>query len=160
MLYDLLSQSADAYLRSTADTPAKLKVGQSKNSYDNYYNDDGSPRTDLVGTVWRRPDYTDIRPECIYQIRLDDLVALQINFADYIGGGMSFPGGDPSRPLTDTSATAEAFHKNNGDMSVGSLQMTGDNIVPCYFYHFAKYQGDTGGGHGWEGEFSDDWGSG
>lgn len=128
MTYDVAYPANLAYLRPTAGDPATFTVGQSRAREDNFGFENATLLAELNGTEWRRYNYTDIRPECIYQSSTVDLLALFGEFDDSIIGSIALSGSAEPVPNKNNSALIEALYQDYGNISANSLQEAMDNM--------------------------------
>ncbi|KAM7189030.1 Protein of unknown function (DUF3176) domain containing protein [Naviculisporaceae sp. PSN 640] len=137
MAYDLSGPAGHAYLNGSSyyNYTGSFAPMFRQGDYDPFdptaafYDDEGRLITDMDNsTLWRRPNVTDIRPECIYQIQGIDYRGLSTELSQIIAGSLTFDFGLAS-PLGDSVAVPQAFYQGSGNISVSSMQEITDNIL-------------------------------
>lgn len=137
MAYDLTSPAGRSYLNGStyynytgSFSPLFRQGDYNPHDPNTAFRDDkGELRTDVDNsTLWRRPNVTDIRPQCIYQIEDIDYRALAGELSDNIMGKLEFHM-DLAAGLGQFVTIPQAFYRGNGNISVSSMQDITDNII-------------------------------
>ncbi|KAM7212003.1 Protein of unknown function (DUF3176) domain containing protein [Rhypophila decipiens] len=138
MAYDLTSPAGMAYLNGstyynyTGSFSPLFRQGDYNSSRDptaGWFDDKGNLRPDIDNsTLWRRPNVTDIRPQCIYQIQDIDYRGLALELSEIITGRLMFSM-DLGAGLGNNVMIPQAFYQGTGNISVASMQAITDNML-------------------------------